>query len=80
MAGCRSRCRVVQESDNRVENVAALEESAEDLRVVAVQELSTELNGVISGDDGEVVAHLSTLEYFINIRSKKEWISETEGW
>ena len=69
----------MQEANNRVEDVAALKEPTEDLRVIAVQELSAELDGVIAGDDREIVANLSALKHFIDVGTEKEGIPEAES-
>src|SRR6266508_814862 len=61
-----------------VEDVAAVEEAAEDLRVVAVRPIASRLDRMVAGDDREVVAYLEALEEFVNIRPQEERVAETE--
>src|SRR5262249_6140896 len=69
---------VMQEARDAVEDVTALEETAEDLRVIAVRPIASHLDRVVAGDDGEVVAYLESLEELVNVRPQEERIAEAE--
>src|SRR5262245_36948014 len=68
----------MQEARDAVEDVTAFEEAAEDLGVVAVRPIASQLDRVVAGDDREVVAYLEALEEFVNIRSQEERVAETK--
>src|SRR5262245_26225997 len=68
----------MQEARDAVEDVTALEETAEDLRVIAVRPIASHLDRVVAGHDREVVAYLEPLEEFVNIRPQEERIAEAE--
>src|SRR5581483_6338765 len=77
-AAGRRRRRVAQEAGHAVEDVAAGEETAEHLAVVAVQPLAAELDVVLAGEDGVVVTDLRAPEQLINRGLQEERRSETE--
>src|SRR5262249_24451098 len=64
----RGRRGVMQEAQYRIKNVAAREEPAEYLGIVAVQPLAPEFHRMLAGQDGEVVPQLDPLEDLIDLR------------
>ncbi len=70
---------VAQEAGHAVEDVAPLEEAAEDLRVAAVHPLAAELGGVVARDDGEVVLELRAPERLVHVGREEEGVAEAEG-
>src|SRR5438445_10351989 len=72
------RC-VVKEAGDAIEDVAACEESAEDLRVTGVNPFATELKGVLALDEGEAVANVGAPKDFVNGWFEEEGLAEAEG-
>src|SRR5262249_35919158 len=70
--------RIMQEPCYRIKDVAAGEEAAEYLRVVAVQPLAAELDRVLSRDHGESIANLRALEHFVDIRLQEKGPAKRE--
>ncbi len=62
-----------------VEDVAAGEESAEDLGVVRVQPVAAKLEIMFSVNNGEIVAELRAPNRFVNVWIEEERIAESEG-
>ncbi len=58
---------VAQEARDAVEDIASLEEAAEDLRVETMNPLAAEFYRVTTSDDGEVVLDLRAPERLVNI-------------
>src|SRR5947208_3191822 len=69
----------MQETEHRIKDVAAGEEAAEDLRVVAVQPVAAELDRVLASDDGIVVSELAAPESLVDRGLEEERIAEAEG-
>src|SRR5919107_1004509 len=69
---------VAQEARHAVEDVAPLEEAAEDLRVAAVQPLAAELRRVVAGDDRDVVLELRAPEGLVHVGAEEEGVAEAE--
>ena len=58
--------------------IAAGEEATEHLIVQRVNPLAAKLEGVVAGDDREVVLDVRAPEQFIDVRLQEERIAETE--
>src|SRR5262249_33887031 len=70
---------VVQETKDRIKDIAPGEEPAEHLRIVAVQPIPSELDGMLARKDGEVVSHLNAFKHLVNLRFEEEGSAKAEG-
>ena len=70
---------VVHETHCTIEKVQTIEESPENLSVIAVQPLAAKFDGVLAVDDGEVVPRVGTPKDFVYIGLEEKRLTEPES-
>src|SRR5580765_120084 len=68
----------MQKTSHTVEDVAAFEESSEDLIVERVQPFAADLNVVVTVNDRKIVFQIRAPEQFVNCWVKKERMAKSE--
>src|SRR5215470_13894940 len=68
----------MQESGDRIKNIATGEEAAKDLAVIGMQPIAAKLEIVLAMNQGEAIAELCAPDGFIDIRLEEEGVSEAE--
>src|SRR5260221_2732156 len=72
------RRRVVEKTSHAVEDVAAGEKATENLGIAAVNPFGAELPGVLTFNDGKIVADVGAIKEFVNGRLQEKWLAEAE--